>query len=475
MQLPQRLVRNVALVARLRIAVRTCLGLYEQAHKRGACLKAYRRPLPFFEMSQLFLSARVPRMFQQRPLLCLSLILALMLTPAGLASGNTPLQDAIARLTPEQQATLKAYESAQAGYVRRLDLYWRLAELKRKKRKAKIAAGRPVSAEDYVREQPPVYKGPKRPDEIMALLPKPPKPPVQIHTRIPLVADFLREAEAVYGFKPDRVSEDDFMISYALEAIRLGFTRDQVVRLYALETGGMGTHDLQSGFSPRTGRAASTGIGYAQLLAANSIEQVRKEGAEFAARLDRLAAEAGSSSKAQALQTKAVCVRRMIADARKVPESWAAHTAYAKTANGLGMHALNLDGDVGPWMQTIKLRGIMEFAAKKGITRLTGAELEMMNLAGPGSGYEMLTPPGRDMPTANFFERGGYERNPVVHDKTGVQLLAKLNELMDKNVQQPGAQQFARIFDGIARRLAGRGNVRTSAETAWPFNLFGSQ
>ena len=162
-------------------------------------------------------------------------------------------------------------------------------------------------------------------------------------------------------------------------------------------------------------------------------------------------------------------------DARRVPESWAAHTAYAKTPNGLGMHALNLDGDVGPWMQTIKLRGIMEFAAKKGLTRLTGAQLEMMNLAGPGSGYEMLTLPGRDMPTANFFERGGYERNPVVHDKTGVQLLAKLNELMDKNVQQPGAQQFARIFDGIARRMAGRGNVRTSAETAWPFNLFGSQ
>ncbi len=133
----------------------------------------------------------------------------------------------------------------------------------------------------------------------------------------------------------------------------------------------------------------------------------------------------------------------MIADARKVPESWPAHEAYAKTANGLGMHALNLDGNVGPWMQVVKLRSIMEYASKKGFQHLNGAQLEMMNLAGPGSGLEMLQSPGRDMPTSNFFERGGYGRNPVVHDKTGAQLLTRLDEIMDRNVQKPGAQQFA--------------------------------
>ena len=351
-----------------------------------------------------------------------------------------------------------------------------LAELKRKKRKAKIAAGKAVTVEDYVKEQPPVYKGPKRPDEIMALLPKPPKPPVEAHAPIPVLADFLREADTVYGFRPDRVSEDDFMIYYALEAIRLGLTRDQVVRLYALETGGMGTHDLQSGYNPKTGHAASTALGYAQLLAANSIEQVRKEGPEFAARLDRLAEEpSASSSTAQALRYKAACVRRMVADARRVADSWPAHVAYAKTANGLGMHALNLDGNVGPWMQVVKLRGIMEYASKKGLHHLTGAQLELMNLAGPGSGLEMLQPPGRDMPTSNFFERGGYGRNPVVHEKTGAQLLVRLDEIMDRNVQKTGAQQFAKIFDGVARRLAAGGQIQTSAEAAAPsFNPFGS-
>ncbi len=309
----------------------------------------------------------------------------------------------------------------------------------------------------------------------MALLPKPPKSPVEVHAPVPVLADFLREAETVYGFRPDRVGEDDFMIHYAIEAIRLGLTRDQVVRLYALETGGAGTHDLQSGYNPRTGHAASTALGYAQLLAANSIEQVRKDGPEFAARLDRMAEELGVPySTAQALRTKAECVRRMIADARRVPESWPAHVAYAKTANGLGMHALNLDGNVGPWMQVVKLRGIMESASKKGMRNLTGAQLELMNLAGPGSGLEMLQSPGRDMPTSNFFERGGYERNPVVHDKTGAQLLARLDELMDKNVQKVGAQQFAKIFDGVARRLAAGDQSRTSAEAATPSNPFGS-
>jgi hypothetical protein len=383
------------------------------------------------------------------------------------SAAATPLQDAIAKLTPAQQQTLKAYEAARLSYTRHVDQYWRQAELKRKKRRAKLATGKAVTAADYVKEQPPVYKGPKRPDEIMAMLPKPPPAPVEERPYIPVVADFLNEAENIYGFKPDRVSEDDFMIFYALEAIKLGLTRDQVVRVYALETGGMGTHDLQSGYNPKTGRAASTALGYAQLLAANSIEQLRKEGDEFASRLERLAERGDiSESKARALKAKAACIRRMIADARRIHDNWGAHVAYAKTPKGLAMHALNLDGDVGPWMQVVKLQGIMEYASKKGMAHLTGAQLELMNLAGPGNGLEMMQPIGKNMPTSNFFERGGYERNPIVHDKTGAQLLAKIDEVMDRNMQKLGAQKFAKIFDSIGRRLAEGREVRTSAEAA---------
>jgi hypothetical protein len=257
------------------------------------------------------------------------------------------------------------------------------------------------------------------------------------------------------------------MIYYAMEAIKLGLTRDQVVRVYALETGGMGTHDLQSGYNPKTGRAASTALGYAQLLAANTIEQLRKEGPEFAARLERQADDGSlPESKASSLRAKAAILRRMIADARKVRESWPAHVAYAKTDKGLGMHALNLDGDIGPWLQVVKLRSVEDFAAKKGLGNLTGAQLELMNLSGPAHGFEMMQPIGSQMPTSNFFERKGYERNPIAAGKTGGQLLAKIDEVMNRNVQKAGAQRFAKIFDSIATRLAAGQRLRSSLRDA---------
>lgn len=396
-------------------------------------------------------------------LLSVSFLLSAAVISGGRA--DTSLQAAIAALTPQQQATLKAYQAARIAYERRVDHYWRQVELKRKRRKIKFAQGKPVGPGDYVKEQPPIYKGPDRPKDIMALLPKPPKAPVEEKPAVPVILDFLREAEDKYGFKPDKVSEDEFMISYALEAMRLGLTKDQIVRVYALETGGVGTYDLQSGYNPKTGRAASTALGYAQLLCANSIEQIRQEGNDFADRLERLAANGDVSvTRAWALRAKATALRRMLADAKRVPDNWPSHVAYAKTPKGIGMHALNLDGDIGPWMQVVKLKGIKEYAARKGMPTLSGAQLELMNLAGPGHGFEMMQPVGRTMPTSNFFERGGYERNPIVHDKTGAQLLAKIDEIMDRNVQKPGAVKFAQIFDGIAKRLASGGRSQSDLE-----------
>jgi hypothetical protein len=390
------------------------------------------------------------------------------------AWAQTPtLQEALARLTPQELARFKAYETAQLAFKRRADQYWRQTELKRKKRRAKLSAGKAVTAADYVPQQPPVYNGPERPADVMAKLPKPPAPPpTESSERVPIVEDFLQQAEDIYGFKPDRVDEDDFMLFYAAEATKLGFTRDQVVRLYALETGGMGKHDLQSGYNPRTKHAASTALGYAQLLAANTIEQLRKEGEEFAARLERNAAsESTSSDRAESLRAKAAVLRRMIADAKKVRDSWPAHVAYAKTPNGIGMHAINLDGDIGPILQVVKLKGIMDYAAKRGAGTLTGGQLELMNLAGPSNGFDMMTPVGSKMPTSNFFERKGYERNPVAAGKTGAQLLAKLNEIMDRNVQKERAQRFSQIFDSLPQRLAKRSEAPSSS--LLPLSFFG--
>ena len=66
----------------------------------------------------------------------------------------------------------------------------------------------------------------------------------------------------------------------AREALKVGLTKEQVVRVYALETGGLGTYDMQSGFNPvtRTGKPISSALGYAQLLHANSTSELVRHG-----------------------------------------------------------------------------------------------------------------------------------------------------------------------------------------------------
>ena len=45
------------------------------------------------------------------------------------------------------------------------------------------------------------------------------------------------------------------------------------------------------------------------------------------------------------------------------------------------------------------------------------AELEMLNLTGDGKGFDMIEIPQEwrnQIPTANFFQRGGYDDNSIV-------------------------------------------------------------
>ena len=110
-----------------------------------------------------------------------------------------------------------------------------------------------------------------------------------------------------------------------------------------------------------------------------------------------------------------------------------------------------LDIDVGPLLQTHKLLTSVIFARAKGYTRpLTAAELEMMNLTGDGTGLDMVTMPQamrEQVPTSNFFQRGGYERNPVaIRHNTVAKLLAITDSRMDSNSNRPGAKELAAAF-----------------------------
>jgi len=115
------------------------------------------------------------------------------------------------------------------------------------------------------------------------------------------------------------------------------------------------------------------------------------------------------------------------------------------------MHAMVLDIDVGPLLQTHKLLTSVLFARSKGYNRpLTAAELEMMNLTGDGTGLDMVTMPlamREQVPTSNFFQRGGYERNPVaIRHNTVAKLLAVTDARMDSNSGLPGARELAAAF-----------------------------
>jgi hypothetical protein len=102
-------------------------------------------------------------------------------------------------------------------------------------------------------------------------------------------------------------------------------------------------------------------------------------------------------------------------------------------------------------LQTQKLLDSVIFARKKGYPHaLTAAELEMMNLTGDGSGYDMISMPAeirKQVPTSNFFQRKGYEANPVaIQNNTAAELIAATDAKMDKESQLRGAKDLAAAF-----------------------------
>jgi hypothetical protein len=361
----------------------------------------------------------------------------------------------LATLSDQEKLTLAAWRQATSLHQTALVVYWRRTDAKRLERRKKKTAAVPLVLTDYMLRQPPVYRGPELPPALArkiepAMPPKPPPEPV------PVVADFLRHAREHYGFSPRAASEREFKLAYASEALKHGLTREQVVGVYAFETGGNGTFDMQAGINPltRNGRAITTALGYAQLLAANSVGELAKHGAGFRERLVAMARAPGTpSASAGELEAKAAVLGAMLADVAKVPASWDQHVAYARGAKGLAVHAVNLDGDIGPWLQVLKLKGLKDYAEKSGrAAPLAPADIELMNLAGPGSGIEMLAPLARDVPSANFFQRGGYERNRVVHGRTAATLHQEIQTRMTGFLARAGAVEFAAVFEEVAKR-----------------------
>jgi hypothetical protein len=386
---------------------------------------------------------------------CLACALATLLvwplpTFAASAPQSATVAPGIAQPTPaEYRRKLEEYTAARRRYEGEADAYWNSVAEKRQIRNAKRRVDKDVLLEDYVLTQPPVYAGPPKPVDPSAVAENEPPP----RAYVPVVADFLQSAARHFAFVPRQPpSELDYKRSYAAVAALAGITREQAVRIYGFESGGNGKYDVQAGLEHPgpTAHAITTALGYNQLLATNTVELLAEKGDAFLRAL-RVQAAASSAEARPALERKTAVLKAMVDFSRSVPDDWSLHDRLANTQKGLGVHAVNLDLDLGPLLQVQKLRDSVVFARAKGYgAPLSAAELEMMNLTGDGNGIDMvmLPAPWRErVPTANFFQPGGYERNPVaIRNNVVAKLLAATDARMDEEAKLQGAKDMAALF-----------------------------
>jgi hypothetical protein len=378
-------------------------------------------------------------------LTCLAAASLMLAAEPARAQGAPPSAQPAA--ADDYQAKLAQYMRARSAYDEIASAYWDQVVEKRHVRNAKRRDHATIQADDYVLTQPPVYSGPPRPVD-----PNAPGPPPGERPPIPVLADFLKAAFEQFGFVPERPpSELDFKRAYAQAASAAGLTRDQIVGVYAFETGGNGTYDMQAGVSATRPNAISPAIGYNQLLSTNSVSILAEYGNRLLAALRQKSKTASGDAK-PAMERKIEALKRMIAFSRSVPDNWNEFDRLAKTTpGGMGIHAAILDRDIGPLLHVQKLLNSVRFArAKHYDAPLTAAELELMNLTGDGNGLDMVMMP-HDLrprvPTANFFQQSGYERNPVAR-RTGVvaALIADIEGKMKSASQSPGAKELAAAF-----------------------------
>ena len=372
---------------------------------------------------------------------------ALVAAPPAVAELASKAPIAVAA---NHKGKVEAYIRARRAFEQEATAYWNSIAEKRSLRFAKRRNDQPVLREDYVLTPPPVYTGPPRPPGYIP----PRREPAVPRLPIPVMADFLKAAKEQFKFVPNRPKDDaEFKQSYAKVATAAGLTRDQAVRIYAFETGGNGTYDVQAGLTSqrKDARAISPAMGYNQLLNTNTVSLLSEHGDKFVAAL-RKSAELLADGERAAMERKIATLSRMIAFCRTVPKSWSEQDKLAKTTQGgIGVHAAVLDRDIGPLLQTQKLLDSVLFARMKGYMRqLTAAELELMNFTGDGNGFDMVLMPQElreQVPTANFFQRGGYERNPIAR-RTGTVagLFAAIETKMDRASQAQGAKELAEAF-----------------------------
>ncbi|NQX80361.1 MAG: hypothetical protein HRT83_07445, partial [Hyphomicrobiaceae bacterium] len=154
------------------------------------------------------------------------------------------------QLNSTERKMFETWYLAQIAHKGALTTYWKRIERLRQHRRNKKKIRQVLTNQDYVINFPPKYNGPKLNTKLLhnwyAFKRKSKKPRKFHKDNLPDMSDYLRSAKRHYNFVPERIHEHEYKRRYAIEALSYGLTKDQVVRIFALETGGNGTADMQA-------------------------------------------------------------------------------------------------------------------------------------------------------------------------------------------------------------------------------------
>ena len=363
------------------------------------------------------------------------------------------------------QEKLSAYRSAYSAFQVKSDRYWAEISRKKKIRSDRRKAGKTIKRKHFVLSHPPKYTGPKRPKNPNAVASTGKKK--KKRSTLPRANDLRAAMRDIYGVKLLKYKEKDYKLAFAREAKRHGVSAEQVIGVYALETGGLGPYDRVSGEIPRmnrkcrvtkyVGRPASTALGYFQLLSANTSATVhgnmRGPKAERISTRLRAMAKQNRGKRKRALKAKAKLVEIINADMKKYiarysgkKNNWAEFRALGRTKLGRAIHALNLDLDIGPMIQMTKLNTVRNHAIKIGLGNVESHRLELMNLVGYGRGGRMQIGEAYYVPTANFMKENELRANPVMNHKTVEEAVATLRRIIGKRKQECGSEEFYKMW-----------------------------
>ena len=315
-----------------------------------------------------------------------------------------------AKPTETSEAGPSKYLPSIAGFTKALNSYWQ-----------RISHAR--SHREFLTEFPPVYKGMDAPHPTPPVVPPAPES-IKGSGRLPSLNDLygaskdlnriVKHDRTQSDFHPLDVSEAEFKRRYAEESVNVGkeynlnkaTISNLVKRIYAFEDGGWGTYNTLSSMpqalmddDQKVARGnfhpLSSAIGYNQLLMKDTVNDIAQHGAAISGRLDALAA--AHPDRAQTLHEKAklvselqdVLLHRTGPDA-KVPTD--KHKRFYASSSKVeeAVQSLNLDGDIGPVIQSQELNNLLKYARdnKFGDYLNTRVALETSHAAD----YDKLTP-----------------------------------------------------------------------------------